>query len=416
MRPVTRAALVGVALLLARSGPSACAEKGAAKNGAGTAQHLYGTVVTDRNEHYTGILRWGDEEAFWDDLFNGSKKDLPYIDRLPEKDRPRHKIRILGFIPIGFWEENETGRQFVARFGDIKEIRPRGGDSVEVDMKSGTTYRLSGGSNDIGAEIQVDDPKDGIISLNWRQIKRVMFEPVPEREPEAKAFRLFGDVATDDGTFQGFIQWDSQECLSTDRLDGDSEDGRISLEMGRIQAIEKKGHNGARVETKDGRKLDLQGTNDVNDSIRGIYVEDERYGRVKISWDAFRRLDLHDASPSGRGYSDYQPGRPLRGTITDRDGKQWAGRIVFDLDESESWEMLDGAREGIEYSIPFERIRAIQPLADKATLVTLRSGSKLQLEESQDVSEKNAGILVLQTGRESEHYVTWDRIARIDFD
>ena len=38
---------------------------------------------------------------------------------------------------------------------------------------------------------------------------------------------------------------------------------------------------------KDGRRLLLDGSNDVNSSNRGIYVEDERFGRVRVKWDAF---------------------------------------------------------------------------------------------------------------------------------
>jgi hypothetical protein len=117
-----------------------------------------------------------------------------------------------------------------------------------------------------------------------------------------------------------------------------------------------------------------------------------------------------------RRYDDYPAGRPLRGTVTDRAGKRWPGTIVFDLDESETWEMLDGARQGVEYSIPFERVRTVEPLADRTTMVTLRSGQKLQLDSTQDVSEKNAGILVRTTGPESERYIPWDGVARIDLD
>jgi hypothetical protein len=434
MRPSTGTSLFGVALLLAGIGSQASPAQASAPPGsarsatAGSAaqapdgrglQLLYGTVVTEDGERYTGVLRWGNEEAFWDDLFQGTKGDLPYIDRQPEKDRPRHEIRFLGFLPIGFWEEGGKDRQFVARFGDIKEVQPLGEESAEITMRNGTKYQLAGGSNDVGTVVHVDDADSGGIELNWKRIERIILKTAPAPAPEPTASRLFGEVATEGGTFRGFIQWDSQECLSTDRLDGDSEDGRVSLEMGRIRAIEKRGSdNGVRVETSDGRELDLRGTNDVNDSIRGILVEDERYGRVRVSWEAFRRVDFREsaAAAAGRRYADYQPSRSLKGTVTDRSGKRWQGKIVFDLDESETWEMLDGARRGIEYSVPFEQVSALEPLNDKTTRVTLRNGQKLELGKTQDVSENNAGVLVLQSGAAPEHYLTWASVARIDLD
>ena len=44
---------------------------------------LYGTVETRSGASYTGLLRWGREEAFWDDLFNATKPDEPAtIDRV----------------------------------------------------------------------------------------------------------------------------------------------------------------------------------------------------------------------------------------------------------------------------------------------------------------------------------------------
>lgn len=435
MRLWPKAASIGVVLALAgawlASGSPASAAPAAAPAapsrsasappktggpGSGSRELLRGTVVTDEGKRYTGVLRWGDQEAFWDDRFDGTKEDLPYLDRQPEKDRPHGEIRFLGFIPIGYWEEGEKGRRFTARFGDIKEIQPQSGDLVEVTMKNGTRYRLDGGSDDIGATIHVDDPKAGIHDLEWNRIERILFEPAPADAAQAKASRLFGEVVTDSGTFKGFILWDSQECLGTDRLDGDAKNERISLEMGQIRTIEKKGFDRSLIETRDGRKLELSGTNDVNDSIRGILVEDERYGRVNVSWAPFQRLELREPPADRRSYGDYQPGRPLRGTVTSRDGKKWRGRIVFDLDESETWEMLDGGSQGIEYSVPFERVRALEPRPDKTTVVSLRNGQTLRLEGSQDVSEKNAGVLVMKEGAEPEHYVPWGSVARIELD
>jgi sporulation protein YlmC with PRC-barrel domain len=376
---------------------------------------LYGTVVTDAGSEYTGVLRWGDEEAFWDDLFNGDKAKLPYIDRLPESRRNHRVIGVLGMEIDYDWDEGDSGRQFVARFGDLQEIRPRLGEKVDVVMKNGTTYRLDDGSNDIGAVVHVEEAEGEKVEVPWKRIEKIVFAAAPA-SARLDARRLAGEVATEDGVFRGSVQWDSQECLSTDRLDGHSEDGKVSLPMGAIRSIAKENRKSARVELKDGRSLVLRGTNDVDASIRGIMVEDERFGRVKVSWEAFQRVDFRDGSATGRGYSAYKPASPLRGTVTDHDGGTWKGRLVFDLDESETWELLNGDRHGIEYSIPFALVRTIAPRDDESCDVTLRGGQVLRLEDSQDVTSSNAGVLVLREGGGTETYVPWDRIRRIDFE
>jgi hypothetical protein len=412
MRKPGRVILITASLLLLGGRPvSSSASAGAAQPDG----FIYGTVETEAGRRYTGVLRWGDEEAFWDDLFNGAKAKLPYIDRLPEDRRKRREIRILGLRVSYDWDDEATGRQFIARFGDLKEIRPHGGEEADVVMKSGKTYRLDDGSNDIGATLRIQDAEVGSVEVEWSRIERITFAAAPAGvRPEV--LRLVGDVVTDDGTFHGFVQWDSQECLSTDKLDGNSEDGRLSLDMGRIRSISKEGSRGAEVEMRDGRKLDMRGTNDVDSSIRGIFVEDERFGRVKISWDAFRRAEFQEGAATGRAYADYKPATPLRGTVADRDGKSWKGKLIFDLDESESWEMLNGDRHGVEYNIPFEMVRSMEPVDDESSSVTLRNGRDLRLEKGQDVTRDNAGVLVLPEGGGAEHYVPWDRVRKIEFE
>jgi hypothetical protein len=403
--------ITGLLLLLGAEVISAADRGGPADPGG----FLYGTVETEQGRKYTGLLRWGDEESFWDDLFNGDKSKLPYIDRLPEDRRKRREVKVLGFRISYDWNEKDTGRQFIARFGDIQEIRPAGDEKADVVMKNGTKYRLDDGSNDIGATIQVQDSEVGTVDIDWDRIERITFAPAPAAlRPEVR--RLFGEVSTDDGVFRGFVQWDSQECLFTDKLDGYSDDGKLSLEMGRIRSIARGGRNGAEVEMRDGRKFDMHGTNDVDSSIRGIMVEDDRYGRVKISWDAFRRVEFKEGPETGRAYGDYKPAVPLRGTVADRDGKSWKGKVIFDLDESESWEMLNGDRHGIEYNLPFERVRSVERIDDASSSVTLKNGRELRLEESQDVTDNNAGVLVIPDGGGAEHYVPWDRLRRIEFE
>ena len=45
---------------------------------------LYGTVTMSSGTEYRGVLRWGSEEAYWDDIFNSSKTELEFQMSLPE--------------------------------------------------------------------------------------------------------------------------------------------------------------------------------------------------------------------------------------------------------------------------------------------------------------------------------------------
>lgn len=375
---------------------------------------LYGTVETDSGNTYKGFLRWGTEEAFWDDHFNSTKDDIEYK-RPDDDERDRERIEIFG-VTIGFRGGHRWGHSKVltVRYGDIAKIEPRGGDRARVTLRNGTEMDLDGGSNDMGASVTVLDASLGEIKLRWREIERITFKEAPAGA-EPPATRLYGKVKTRDGDFEGFVQWDLQECLSTDELDGESDDGDLSIEMGRIKAIEKRNRSGAYVELRDGRRLLLEDTNDVDHSIDGIFVEDERFGRVELDWDSFERVDFTVADGSGRGYDDYAVAEPLTGRVIDEDDVSLTGRIVFDLDEAESWEILHGDLDDIEYHIPFEMVAVVEPAGRDSSFVTLKNGLELELEDSQDVSDSNDGILVIDADGD-ETYVKWRDVKRIEFD
>jgi hypothetical protein len=377
---------------------------------------LYGTVETSGDKTYTGLLRWGGEESFWDDLFNSAKARLPYMDHLPREERShRSRIEIFGF-DVGYrWNEDYASRQFIARFGDIEEIRVHGRETADVVIKGGEIFPVKGASNDIGAEIQVEDPELGDVVIPWRRIDRIRFQATP---PSVKpdGTRLYGSLYAEDERFDGFIQWDSQECLTTDRLDGSSEDGKMSIPMGRIASIEKHGRDRCRVHLKDGRQVVLGESNDVDASLRGVFVEDSRYGRVKVSWESFDRVEFGDAPGSGLGFEDYAAARPLSGSVTDEEGGERRGKLVIDLDESRSWEFLNGDRFGVEFFVPFGAVKSIIPRGGSSSRIVMRSGLEVVLEDAKDVSESNDGVVILKGQKDEGTYIRWRDVERIDFD
>ncbi len=375
---------------------------------------LYGTVETDSGNEYTGFLRWGTEEAFWDDHFNSTKDELEYKRHRNRDDDDRERIEIFG-VTIGFrgggWH---GGRVLTMRYGNIREIEPSRSDRARVTLKNNRVLELDGGSNDMGASITVLDAGIGEIKLRWREIDRIVFKPAP-KSARPPATRLYGKIQSRAGDFEGYIQWDLQECLSTDELDGESEDGDLSIEMGRIKAIEKRNRDGAWVELRDGRRILLEDTNDVDHSIDGIFVEDTRFGRVELDWDTFERVDFQVPDGSGVGYDDYRPAKDLTGTVTDEDGKRYTGQLIFDMDEAEGWEMLHGDLDDVEYYIPFAMVKSVAPASRDSSYVELKNGEKLELEDTQDVSDSNDGVLVLTAGGDEIH-VRWRDVEKVEFD
>ena len=165
----------------------------------------------------------------------------------------------------------------------------------------------------------------------------------------------------------------------------------------------------------DGRRLELSGSNDVDSSIRGIFVEDPRFGRVRVSWDAFEHVEFIEHDSSGRGYGDYPATRSLVGQVKDHEGRSYSGEIVFELDETHDYESLNGERAGVDYFIPFSMVRSIVPGPRNASEIVLKSGLELQLRDSQDVAEDNAGVVVLRESNAREVYLPWRDVERIEF-
>jgi hypothetical protein len=382
---------------------------------------LYGRVTSDDGATYEGRLRFGgDEEAFWGDYFNGFKDENPWashapLERLTQKRRP---IRIFGFeISLGE-RQVDLGRPLMARFGDIARIDARGRD-LRVTLKSGTVFHLDRfAADDFADGLRVWDARRGVVDLDEWRIRSI--ELLPTARLQAAPDRLHGTVRTARGDFTGFIQWDREECVGPDELVGHTADRELSLRFDTIRSIARRSRDSSVVTLLDGREIVLSGTREVGHGHRGIYVDDRRYGRVLVSWDAFERIDF-SAGGSGPAYKDFPRGRPLTGSVTTRAGGRLSGRLVYDLDESETTETLDAPSRGVDYTIPFGLIASIALLGREErgaqhARVTLHDGEELQLERTGDLGEGNAGMLIFVGGRERPEYVRWTDLEQVDFD
>ena len=374
--------------------------------------YIYGRVETTGGEVYEGQLRWGNEESFWDDIFNATKEgneNLQYVDRKDLKRIRAHKSDTWNMLGIGDNDWDLT-HLFAVRFGDLKRIEVRGGDDdLVVEFRNGEELQLGGGSNDVGARITVVDRR-GKREIKWNRIQTIEFMNTPATLGAKLGDPIYGTVKSGQREFTGRIQWDNDETLTTDELDGDTRDEDVSIEFGDIAAI-RKHRNGSLVTLKSGEELYLTGSNDVNHENRGVVVVVPGLGTVKIGWDDFDELKLVRAPNSGRSYADYAKGSNLNGEVVTEDG-HFSGRIIFDLDESRDFEMLHGTNGDTEFLIPFRDIARIKPQGKRRSDVELRMGLTIELEDSQDVTRKNDGLLVF-TGERKPRYVAWQDVSDV---
>lgn len=231
---------------------------------------LYGTVEDVYGDRHTGYISWDMDEILTTDILDGE----------------------------------ENGRDREIPFGDIAAIQKEWGRS-RVIFQDGREMVLSG-SNDVDdghRGVQVSDPGLGQVEVEWDEFESVRFHG-PELDVGYEDFdgghRLRGTVVTrDDRELNGWIRWDADEEYSWEILDGEYRDIVYDVEFGNIRTIQRDSARSALVTLMDGRVLKLEGSNDVDEDNKGIFIqvdEDARArdgGWVMVSWDEFRELRFH---------------------------------------------------------------------------------------------------------------------------
>ncbi len=381
---------------------------------------LYGRVTEQGGASYQGRLRFGgDEEAFWGDQFNGVRDANPWAALVTAEDLTEQRpVEVLG-VRIAHRERTiPLRRPFAARFGDLVRIEPDG-RNIRLTLKSGAEVVLDRFSaDDLADGIRVWDEEGGVVHLEERRIAAIAFQPTPPLR--GAPGRLHGTVQTVHGEFTGFVQWNREQGVGADELAMNTVDGPVRVRLETIRSIVRRSPEDALVTLLDDRTFRVSGNRGFGRRNRGIRVDDARYGRVLVPWHAVERLDLNTGG-SGPGYDDYPPGRPLAGSVTTRSGDRFVGRLVYDLDESETTEALDAPAAGLDYSIPFELIVSIAPppprdCTFRPVVLTLRSTEELHLDCAGDLDPGNGGMLILFDDGERSEYVPWPEVVLVDLD
>jgi hypothetical protein len=375
---------------------------------------MYGKIYTSRNT-YTGPIRWGKEEVFWSDLFNAAKTDESYEKLVPEKKSTENSWFDYNWNFGSIWE-NASIHQFTCQFGNMKEMVMTKRSTATIKLKNGGEIEVDDDGNDMGESIQIIDDDLGEMSIDWDNINRIEFLPTPKKLNQTFGMPLYGTVeGSRREKYTGFIVWDNDERLSTDKLDGEGDDGDVSIRMGDITSIERRGR-GVDVKTKSGREMYLTGSNDVNEDIRGILVVVPEIGIVEFSWESFRKITFTSPPNSGLTYADYKSPKFMMGTVVPFDGRNVSGRIIYDIDEALDFEIIEGEENSIKYYIPLKNIKKITPKNSDYSDIELSSGLTLLLGDGRDVGDGNAGVLVFVSGKKEPVYIRWRQVDHITFD
>lgn len=391
---------------------------------------IYGKVYTIDDKVYEGPIRWGKEEVYWTDIFNAGKERNQNLRYLSSRDRDKLDDRQNTWDNwnngnwyrwFGSWGDkrndydNDYEHQFACQFGEIKTIIPSGRKYVDLEMQNGDKVSLKGeGYNDVGEEIRIMDPEMGDLDMDWGRIRKIEFMKTPKTLSNRFGKPLYGKVEAFGETFTGYIQWDHDERLSTDKLDGDADDGNISLEFSKIVSIERRGGRSI-VKLKSGRELTMDGSNDVDNGNRGVIIMNKDMIAVDVPWREFDKVTFSEPAGSLASYDQFATQKPLSGSVVTKDGKSLTGKIVFDLDEESTYELLQGKQGDFEVITPFRDIKRVEPISDYRCRIELKSGKNITLEDAQDVNERNQGVLVFANAKSDPVYVLWEDVKSIDF-
>jgi hypothetical protein len=399
---------------------------------------IWGRVETTDGRVVEGFIRWDRNEGSWVDLLNASKRvSLEGVDFRVWNDAadsaevPPDRVIDYRGVRISWPDELEGLPDHAAsgiRFGHIRRLVPEGADSARLELKSGEVVALAGASTDLGRRVRkvaVEVPGRGDTDLEWSDVAAVDFGPAPAgARPSGQ--RLHGTVKDTRGDeFTGFIGWDKDAILTTDSLVGRGAGGERTLPFGRVSTVERT-EAGALVVTIEGDSIRLRGGN-VAAPNSGIEISDPDLGSVELGWSRIESVRFRPPA-SIAGYDALDGGRPLRGTVVTRSGRELTGRIRFDADEASTWETLDGIADHVAYDIEFGEIASIEPLRReqdrhgrrriRGARVTLDDGRVLELEGSNDVDEGNKGVMISteETGSRPWILVHWADVKELRLD
>lgn len=368
---------------------------------------IFGEVTTVDNQTVKGYITWGNRQMYWTDIFHADKLNNPYA----------HYFKNSGvqFINNTMQSSTPPTHVFICRFGNIKSIRQNTYNRVELQVKDGNIIDLTKGKHlDIGVSLNVYSPSEGNTNIHWEKISKIEFMEADQPDNRLHDVPITGIVKTSQGIYKGIITWNNDKRTQNALLDGMTSSGKNSVPFHSIRQITKT-NNACKIALKEGRELEMWGSNDINNQNRGILVSMPNIGTVYVPWknfEMFEAVGLNEVRMLS--YNDFTAPKRLSGSVKMKNGQTQQGILVFDLDEAMNFEILDGSNDNISYAIPFKYVKSIEPKNYKYSFITLTNNGALSLGDKEDVDARNSGLLIFSPN-ETPVYVPWKEVGQITF-
>lgn len=225
-------------------------------------RRLYGTVESESGLRFTGWVAWDRDEVFASEILDGEEGEIAF-DEIAAIERVRSGVR--------------------------------------ATLVSGEEVMLSG-TNDVDSGnrgIEVNDPGLGRVVLDWRAFASLRLHPPAADGPTAdRGGVLRGELRTEAGdVLEGEIVWDLDESAGWEFLDGTVDDIEFDVELSRVEEIRKRRDGGVDVVLRDGRRLRLAGSNDVDEGNRGIVVRSDEGTDRLVDWSGFASVRFAGSDP-----------------------------------------------------------------------------------------------------------------------
>jgi hypothetical protein len=385
---------------------------------------IFGTVTETNGQTYTGSIRWGDQETFLSDIFNGRKIATVGIEHLSDDEKddlidhqpgPQVTIGDLQVTFKSFFGKEIEQPYFKVPFGSVKQLEIDNKKNLfTTTLHDGSTIVSDGSSsNDLSSDIFVKNLQGETKGFELDDLSLITFAQAPAA---ALTFGdgIYGTVTSSIGTFEGRVMWDKDERLTYEELDGEDESQDYEIKFSDIKSIEKNG-NASIVVLRNETTLNLTGTNDVNNGNRGIWVDHPDLGRVEIEWSQFKKLVIEDVSVKWLDFDDYANiTKPLKGQVELKDGSKLdADSITYDMNQQSSSELMYVKVNEANREIPLRTIQKINVKHELAVEFFLQDQTIILAYGNRSVTRENNGILIRSQG--THRWIPWEQVQAVTF-
>ncbi len=208
---------------------------------------IYGTVTETNGQTYTGSMRWGDQETFLSDIFNGRKLTTVGFEHLSEDEQddlldhqpgPQATIGDLQITFKSFFGKEIDQPYFNVPFGSVKQLEIDNKKNLfTATLHDGTTIVSDGSSsNDLNSDVFVKNLQGETKEFELDDLSLITFSKAPQA---AMTFGdgIYGTVTSSIGTFKGRVMWDKDERLTYEELDGEDETQDYEIKFSEITDV-----------------------------------------------------------------------------------------------------------------------------------------------------------------------------------